>query len=55
VAGRVNDSGLPLAGLGLEDRNAGVWLGKVVVAADGKVQQNGHEDTVETSVGDDEY
>lgn len=55
VAGRIDDSGLPLGGLGLEDRNAGVWLDKAVIAAEGKVQQYGHEDTVEPSVGDDEY
>ena len=54
MAGRVDDSSLPLAGLGLKDRNAGVWLGEAVIAVEGKVQQNGHEDTVEPSVGDDQ-
>jgi hypothetical protein len=29
-------------------------LGEAVIAAEGKVQQNGHEDTIEPSVGDDE-
>ncbi len=40
MAGRVDDSGLPFAIRGLEDRNGGIWLDEAAVAAEGKVQQN---------------